>query len=251
MKYSDLPISVQEICNKLVDGLEEIIGQTLYGIYMYGAVVFPDSGPITDIDCHVILGEPLNDRNRKDIFRLYSELADSYPPLGSELDVWYILFEDVRKSSPPYHQLKPGMRDESWALHCAHIRAGRYITLFGPEPDEIFPPPSWEEITVALDHELEYIKKNLKYPAYCVLNLCRIMYSLQERNVVVSKRFSGSWAVDKFPEWSPVIQAASRTYEGKNTKADKNRLQAEMERFLEFALKLIDERRETGKTDTI
>jgi hypothetical protein len=81
----------------------------------------------------------------------------------------------------------------------------------------------------------------LKYPAYCVLNLCRIMYSYQERDVVVSKRFSGFWADDKFPERSSVIQAALRTYDGKDSPEDKNRLQAEMESFLEFAVKYIDE----------
>ncbi|HEY94249.1 MAG TPA: DUF4111 domain-containing protein [Dehalococcoidia bacterium] len=249
MQYNDLPISVQKVCDTLVDGLKNILRRKLYGIYMYGAAVFPDSGPITDIDCHVILRESLTDRNRENIFRFYSKLKDDYPPLSSELDVWYILLEDAKKSSPPHHHLKPGMYDESWALHCAHIRAGRYITLYGPDPDDIFPTPSWEEITAALNHEIEYIKNNLKYPAYCVLNLCRILYSFQERDAVVSKRFSGIWAGGTFPMWLSLIQAALRTYEGKDTSADESQLQAEIENFLEFALKFIDECRKASEID--
>ena len=145
MKYKDLPSNVQKICDALVDGLIRILGGKLYGVYMYGAAVFPDSGPVTDIDCHVILREPLNDGDREGISRLYGELAEDYPLLGSELDAWYILLSDAREKSSPLNQLKPGMRDKSWALHCAHIRAGRYITLYGPELDNIFPIPSWEE----------------------------------------------------------------------------------------------------------
>jgi hypothetical protein len=141
------------------------------------------------------------------------------------------------------------MRDESWALHRAHVRAGRYITLYGVEPDDIFPNPSWDEITAALDHEIEYIKNNLEYPSYCVLNLCRIMYSLQEHDVVVSKRFSGIRAGEQFPEWSTLIQAAQRTYEGRGTPLDESRLQAEMINFLEFALHNIEECRKVGRTD--
>jgi hypothetical protein len=248
LEYKDLPSYVQEICNRLVGKLRDILGGKLYGIYMYGAAVFPDSGPVTDIDCHIILREPLNDGNREDIFRLYDELARDYPPLGGELDIWYILLEDAKKNSPPRHQLKPGMCDESWALHRAHVMAGRYITLYGPEPDDIFPNPSWEEITSALDYELGYIKNNLKYPAYCVLNLCRIMYSVRERNVIISKRFSGIWVCDAFPECSTLIQAALRTYEGKSTPADEKLLQADMESFLEFAIKCIDKYRKAGDT---
>jgi hypothetical protein len=246
LENKGLPPDVKIVCDALVDGLRDILGKKLYGIYLYGAAVFPDSGPVTDIDCHVILRKALNDRNRDDISLLYSKLAEDYPPLGGELDAWYILLSDAREKSPPLNQLKPGMCDESWALHSAHIRAGRYITLFGPEPDDIFPVPSWEEITAALDHEIEYIKNNLNYPAYCVLNLCRIMYSFKERDVVVSKRFSGIRAIDRFPEWTSLIQSALRTYEGTNTPADESRLQADMERFLEFALEYIDKCRSTG-----
>jgi hypothetical protein len=241
--YNNLPSQVKEVCDALVARLKDILREKLYGIYMYGAVVFPDSGPVTDIDCHVILRESLSDQELQNISQTHRELSESYPPLGRELDIWYILLDDARKTDPPQHLIKTDMYDESWALHQAHIRAGRYITLYGPEPADIFPSPSWDEITSALEYELDYVKNNLEYPAYCVLNLCRIIYSFRERDVVVSKLFSGKWACSLFPRWSPVIEAALRFYEGNSSSGDENLLRSEMTPFLEFSLARIEEAR--------
>ena len=240
---SHLPKNVREVCNALISGLQEILGEKLFGVYMYGAAMFPDSGTIIDIDCHTILNKSLNDTDRADIFHLYEDLSKLFSFSSDNLDVWYILYDDAQKTRPPVHQLKTDMRDEWWALHCAHIRAGRYLTLYGPEPVGIFPAPTWEEITAALDYEIGYIKKNLNYPAYGVLNLCRIIYSFQKRDVVVSKRASGLWASNVFPQWKPLIEAALNDYEGRETNNDKSRLQAEIKQFLVFASERICEAR--------
>ena len=234
MKYAELPSPVRDVCQAFVTELSEILGTSLHGIYMYGAAVFPDSGTIQDIDCHVILEGPLCDKTRNASLQLQSDLAARFPPLGEELDAYFILYSDAERKSPPTHQLRPEIRDESWALHCAHIRAGRYISLCGPEPTSIFPAPSWEEVSVALEHELRFIKDNLQYPDYCVLNLCRIMYSFQERDVAVSKFFSGEWAGARFPQWAPLIRAAVDSYSGKGTPVDERLLKNDVTSFLEF-----------------
>jgi hypothetical protein len=243
MEFRDLPIGVREVGDSFISRLREVLREKLYGVYMYGAAVFPDSGPIIDIDCHVVLNDSLNDQERTDIFHLYEDLAKRFPSLGDNLDVWYILLGDAQKTQPPLHQLKTNMHDEWWALHCAHIRAGRYLTLCGPEPVDIFPVPSWAAIVAALDYEIGYIKKNLIYPAYCISNLCRIIYSFQKHDVVVSKRFSGLWASNVYPRWKSLIEAALRDYERTATHEDKALLQSEMEQFLSFASERIREAR--------
>ncbi len=235
MTFDDLPQPVKDVCKAFVGGLKEILGTKLYGVYMHGAAVFPDSGPVQDIDCHVILQSPLNEQEKVNISQLFEALSKRFPPLGGELDSFFILFNDARKTSPPKNQRKPEICDEWWALHCAHIRAGRYLRLYGPEPTEIFPAVSWQDISAALDHEMLFIETNLKYPAYCVLNLCRIMYSFQERNVVVSKRFSGEWARTQSPEWAPLIEAALKYYEGTATAEDETYLQDKVGSFFAFA----------------
>jgi hypothetical protein len=233
--YDDLPQLVKDVCEAFTGGLKDILGTKLYGIYMHGAAVFPDSGPVQDIDCHVILQSPLNEQEKVNISRLFESLSKQFPPLGGELDSFFILLSDARKTSPPNNQRKPEIDDEWWALHCTHIRAGRYLRLYGPEPTEIFPAVLWQDISAALDHEIRFIESSLRYPAYCVLNLCRIIYSFQERNVVVSKRFSGGWAKIQFPEWAPLIEAALRFYEGSATPDDETYLRDKVGSFLTFA----------------
>ncbi len=241
MKFAQLPASVREVCQAFVRGLADILDTNLHGIYMYGASVFPDSGVVQDIDCHVILKGRLNGREKDAIFQLQRDLSGRFPPLGGELDAYLVLYEDALETRPPVHQLQPDMRDEAWALHCAHVRAGRYITLYGPPPKEIFPAPSWDEILTALKHELKFIEQNLRYPDYCVLNMCRIMYSVQERNVAVSKFSSGAWTCERFPEWKPLIDAAVASYQGRETPGEAELLKTEVESFVEFGTGLFHE----------
>lgn len=205
------PNDVVSVAQAFADGVADILGSKLYGIYMYGASVFDDAGPIQDIDCHVILTERLAGTERDALRELFGKLAESYPPLGGEVDAYFILLDDAKGTTPPQNQLK-NVFDDSWALHCAHVRAGRYETLLGPEPTEVFPAPTWRDIVTALDHELSYVKEHLCYPAYCILNLCRIALSYSERDPVKSKWGSGLWATERFPEWEPLIQAALRSY---------------------------------------
>lgn len=204
--------NVKIITQSFVNGSAKILGTKLHGIYMYGATIFTYSGPIQDIDCHVVLNKHLKDNEIKDIKEMHRTIATKYPPLGGSLDAYFILFEAAQAKSPPQHQLNKEIFDTAWALHCAHVRAGRYETLWGPEPKEIFPTPSWHDIDVDLMNQLKYIKEHLCYSAYCILNLCRIMYSYTKKDVVVSKHFCANWGVKKLPQWKPLIAAAMRYY---------------------------------------
>jgi Aminoglycoside adenylyltransferase, C-terminal domain len=230
-----LPENIQTICKEFVHGLIIILGDKLCGVYMYGATVFENSGRVQDIDCHVILHAVPTDSEREMLFALHADLGRRYPPLGGEVDAYYILLKDAKGTSPPENYLRLGIRDESWALHCAHVRAARCLTLHGPEPSEVFPSPTWDGITAALDNEVRFIEENLRYPAYCILNLCRIIYSFLKQDVVVSKHFSGKWAGHRFPQWAPLIEASIRSYEGEATWEDDELLAAKVKPFLEFA----------------
>jgi hypothetical protein len=155
---------------------------------------------------------------------------------GAALDGYYILLDDARKTSPPHHQLIPGVRDESWALHREHLRAGRCIVLWGPPPTQVYEPASWPELAAALQGELDYVQRHLDdYPAYCVLNLCRLMYSYQTRDVVTSKRAAGSWAREAFPQWRPHIEAAIKAYDRQASAQEMQLLRSEVESLFDFA----------------
>lgn len=246
----DIPEEIQDLCQALLSGLHAALGEKLYGIYLYGALAFPEGGATGDIDFHVILNGTLSGREKSDLHELHAALARDFPPLGAELDGYYLVLEEARQVDPPRHQLLPGMTDNSWALHRAHIRAGRCIVLHGPDPRQVYPPTSWPELASALQGELDYVENHLAdYPAYCVLNLCRLMYSYLTRDVVVSKRASAEWACRAYPGWRRLIEAAGKSYEQRVTIGDEELLRSEVERFFDFACERIWESLARSKTN--
>jgi len=227
---------VNIISQAFVDGLKTIIGEKLYGVYLYGAAAFPDAAPIRDIDFHVILKSSLTLNEKSQLEKLHESLAQKFPPLGGELDSYYILLRDAVCKTPPKSQMWEQATDHSWALHRAHILAGRCIVLYGPDPKEIYPPPTWPEIETALYGELDYVEKHLRdYPDYCILNLCRLIYSFETRDVVVSKAQASEWAINALSQWRRLIELARKSYAYQTTPEDRRFMLAEVEKFFEFA----------------
>jgi len=236
--------SIRGLCSALVSGLEKALGDNLFGVYVYGAAAFPDAVPTGDVDFHVILKETVNDKEKQALKELHATLARDFPPLGAELDGYYILLDDAREASPPPHQLQADIVDSSWALHRAHFHAGRCIVLYGPDPKEIYPAPSWSELEQALDGELRYWADHLdECPDYCILNLCRLMYSFETRNVVISKAGAAAWALEAIPEWRQPTELAQKSYAGRATPEDKAFMTAEVGGLYRFACERIRESR--------
>jgi len=233
-----MPVSqdVNLISKAFVKGLKRILGEKLHGAYIYGAAAFPDSIPSGDIDFHVILKSSLTDSERSELEMFHESLDEKYPPLGGDMDGYYLLLDDARRKIPPKSQMWGCATDDSWALHCEHIRAGRHIVLYGPNPTEIYPPASWLEIERALYGELDYVEKHLHdYPDYCILNLCRLIYSFETQNVVVSKAQTANWGCTTLSEWKRPIELARKSYDGLATAEDRQFMLAEIGAFLEYA----------------
>ena len=232
------------ITNAFADGLGRILGGKLLGAYVYGAAAFPDDLPTGDIDFHVILREALTEDERAALERLHEDLKRKYPPLGGAFDGYYILLADARRESPPQSQMWARATDDSWALHREHIRAGRHIILHGPDPTEIYPPATWPEIESALEGELDYVAKHLhEYPHYCILNLCRLIYSYETGDVVISKAQAAEWAHDALPEWRRHVELAKKAYAGESTPEDREFMLSEIDGFFEFARLRIEKAR--------
>jgi predicted nucleotidyltransferase len=233
-----------------VDGLQRILGEKLHGVYIYGAAAFPDALPTGDIDFHVILNGELTDSERSELEALHASLAERFPPLGGEMDGYYIRLDDARHEAPPRSQMWRRAIDDSWALHREHIRAGRHLVLHGPDPTGIYPPASWPEIERALYGELNYVEKHLhEYPDYCILNLCRLIYSFETKDVVVSKAQAADWAWDAMPHWRRHVERAKKSYAGQATPEDRQFMLAEVGRFLEYARERMEHARHNGATE--
>jgi len=236
---------VSAIGRAFVYGLRRILGDKLYGLYIYGAAAFPDDLPTGDIDFHVILTDSLTDDERSRLYELHDSLARDFPPLGVDMDGYYILLADARGAQPPQSQMWQRATDKSWALHRQHIRAGQVLVLHGPDPKEIYPPATWPEIEQALEGELQYVEDHLgEYPHYCILQLCRLIYSHETRDIVVSKAHASRWAGDAFPEWRRHIELARKSYARQATPEDRRFMLTEIRAFLEFARTQIERARQ-------
>jgi hypothetical protein len=237
LNFEQIPADIQSICNSLLDGLRKTLNENLFGIYLYGAMVFPETRYIQDIDFHVILRRKLTIREKKAIKNLHNMLATKFPDLGNELDGYYILLSDAQTISTPWHQIYPNLPDESWPIHVAHMRAGYCIVLFGPEPSSFLPEPTWEDLVVGLKASLKHTLKYLDmHPDYCILNFCRILYSYRMKDVVVSKRTAAEWVIVSFHNWRKLVEAALRVYEreGQEQEKDRQLLESEIKNFYQF-----------------
>jgi hypothetical protein len=92
------------------------------------------------------------------------------------------------------------------------------------------------ELEAELEDQLQYVKEHLVvYPAYCILNLCRLMYSFEQREVVISKAAAGEWAWELFPQWRVLIEAARRFYARQASAEDEDYMKSQVKAFYRFA----------------
>ncbi|MBN1410387.1 MAG: DUF4111 domain-containing protein [Spirochaetales bacterium] len=228
---------IKAVCDAFISALKDALSNKLYAAYIYGAAAFPDTLPTGDIDFHVILNDTLTEDESSAITRIHEGLQEKYPPLGGELDGYYILLVNAKGRTPPQSVMWTKATDFAWALHRKHILEGRVIRLYGPEPEEIYSEPTWDEIETALMSELEFASKNLlNYPDYCILNLSRLIYSFRTKDVVVSKDKASMWAIENLGEWKKYIKYARKSYMHKGTQEEKQSMLDNVKAFYDYAL---------------
>ncbi len=235
LSIKELLPEIQAIFNRLLGGLISALDDNLYGIYLYGAMVFPETRYIEDIDFHLIVKRKLTDSEKEAVRRLHDELSQEFHMPKEDLDGYYILLDDARKLTIPWHQVYPDIPDESWSLHIAHMRAGYCITLYGPEPRTFLPEPDWQDLMKGLKSVMDHTVKNMEnHPAYCTLNFCRLLYSYATGDVVVSKRRAAEWTIEHFPEWDTLVGSALRVFEREERDGDRRQIQTKMKKFHKF-----------------
>jgi hypothetical protein len=231
-----LPASVAAFSQDFCAGVHSALGDAFAALYLYGALAFhrPENWRI-DFDFHVLLNRPLSQTERAAIKRLHEQLGEA-SLLGRELDGYYILLADANQSErPPASQTWGRAIDHAWALHCAHIHAGRFFLVFGLDPRAIVPVPTWAQITRALASEMRFIESHPEEAAFGILNSARVLYSVRTRDVVISKYQAAKWALDNLPsEWRDVIRAAVRFYSQAATEADMQLLNGSCAAFVAY-----------------
>jgi hypothetical protein len=226
LTIGDLPAPMRSAAAALAAEVVGALSGGLHALYLYGAVTFPESEGLGDLDYHAIVSGPMTAPVRA----AYQAACDRLTGVRGrdDLDGWVISLDSAQGSEPPAHLLQPRLMDRSWALHRAHWLAGRCVVLHGPYPAAIVPVPAWAEQRAGLEAELEFLRAvPAEDNAYAVLNACRILRSLSDRDVVQSKFGSAAWALEHLPtELGPAIEAALSAYRGTATAADADVLAA-------------------------
>lgn len=235
----DLPPTVRTAWIDLRDRLRGVLGDDLVAMWAHGGNTSGDPAHSGDLDTYVLLAHRPDEATARAIGEAHATTADAH---GVEWDAWHVLADDARRSDAPPHAWREGRRDTSWAIHRAHWLAGRYVELHGADPSDIVPAPTWDELTGELDRELEHIERHVVEgdtdpfeATYALLTGSRIMYSLAERDVAISKRAAGIWALEHLPaRWHDALRIAVRAYDRRGSAADAEQLAAEMAPFVSF-----------------
>ncbi len=239
--------AIPEVARIAWGGLRErlrvILGDDLVALWAHGGTTFPDlprrSG---DLDTYAVVDRPPDDLTSRRIEDAHDVIARENTV---DWDAWYVLAEDAHRPESPRHAFREGRRDTSWAIHRAHWLAGRYVHLYGLEPGEIVPAPTWAELEVDLRRELEHVERHVVEgdndpfeATYAIFNGSRILHAIETRNVVISKRSAGVWALEHLPRrWHAAIHAANRAYDAEPTPEDAELLAAAMAPFIAMVRK--------------
>jgi hypothetical protein len=238
-------VGVQQLPNhartawlRLRDELAAILGDDLVAIWAFGGTIAIERPPTAaDLDTYVIVRAPIDAETAVRIAEAEAAIAAD---VGVEWDSWYVLEADARRGAWPPHAFRADRRDTTWAINRAHWLAGRHLLLYGAEPADIVPAPTWEELEVDLDREIEHLEAHVAagdtdpYEAtYAVLNGSRILRALETGDVAVSKGMAGQWALANVPDrWHPALLAAQRAYAGEATPEEEALLARDMAAFV-------------------
>jgi hypothetical protein len=238
VSLQDLPEPARIAWTGLRNELESILGAELVAMWAHGGTVAIEGPPRpADLDTYVIVRHRIDEPTAARIEGVQAIIAQH---IGIEWDTWYVVEDDARRPDSPPHAWREERRDTSWAINRAHWLAGRYVLLYGREPAQIVPAPTWSELQVDLDRELEHLEAHVAegdtdpYEAtYALLNGCRILRALETGDVAISKRAAGLWGLDHLPDrWHPALRGAGRAYDGAATPEDADLLANEMAAFV-------------------
>lgn len=243
-----LPRGVRRLLRRFRGRLQATLGENLVGIYFIGSIAFPGFVPDrVDMDFHAVLRRDLRAEEIEALRDLHRLLVGEYR-YGGHLDGFYIPLAKAGSPASPRDLVAAAgegvgtsAADNAWALHREHVHRGAFLALEGPDPRTLYPPARWAEIAEALDGERAFVEAHLRhYPFYCVLNLARLVYTWETRDVAVSKVAAADWALETLPDrWRPLIRSALRAYRLEDEEADLERLRDGVGPFYRYAVERI------------
>jgi hypothetical protein len=218
---------VNAVVRELQAGLQDILGEDLVGLYLYGSLAGGDFDPRTsDIDFVAVAAGRLSDEVIAALRAMHERLAAGPSKWGTELEGYYIPLCDLRRYNPaqaPCPHIERGEKlvvepQASDGVILRHIVREQGIVLAGPDPHPLIDPVSPDELGAAVRELFRgwwvpMVQDPVKlyhpgYHAYAVLTMCRMRYTLKY-GTIVSKPAAARWALATWDaRWAPLIERA-------------------------------------------
>ncbi len=239
-----VPPPIADTLRGLTAALEQILGSSLVGAYLYGSLTQRAFDPSrSDVDCIVVLRRNLTEAQFRELAAWLARTAVS--------DRWIqrlqmqlllrarLLRSDTRGALFQFGALRRSGSDGNPIIWKNVLSTG--VTLIGPAPETFLPPITERILFAALVREVGYLKAELTdsasqwrgrrfYRAYAVLTLCRILYTNQTGDIV-SKRRAAAWALRTLPaRWHSLVRMAVASDRGEPSRLSLPRIT----RFVEF-----------------
>jgi hypothetical protein len=219
---------VNTLLDELFASVQPILQGHFIGMYLDGSLASGGFDQDSDIDFVVVTDVDVSG----DLFYALQAMHDRIAKMDSiwaiQLEGSYISLHAIRRYDPAHalhpnlergegERLKMAEHDQTWNVH-RYVLRKRGITLAGPTPqtfiDPVGPAQLEQAMLINLSGWAAHLLDNPSamqfrgYQSYIVLSLCRILYTLQN-DEVVSKARAADWAQKTQGEgWVPLIDSA-------------------------------------------
>lgn len=250
MKISSIPHSeINEILDLLFTDVKGILNDQFIGMYLFGSLANGDFDQASDIDVLFVTKSEISKDTFSALKEMHAQINQIDSPWAIQLEVSYIPREALHRFDPN-NKLHPHMdRGDNEILHMMshesdwiiqrHMLREHGIVITGPDLKVMIDPVSVDERRRAVanvmplwtDPILENPSKINKrgYQSYCVLSLCRMLYTLKTGDVI-SKRVATEWAMENIdPQWTPLIERAWIGRQNSGLEADPADIQETLE----------------------
>ncbi len=222
-----LPEAVRPILALLLSSIQDVLGEQLVGMYLYGSLSSGDFDPASsDVDFAAVTRGAIveDDPAFEQLRQVHERIATSGLPFADHLEGSYIPQSAWRRYDPANARhptigvdwpFQVGFHNANWVIERAIVRE-RGVVLYGPPPEALIAPVSPQQLHDAtcqqladvwqsrIEDEYDHWPRPRRFPAFAVLTLCRALYTLQH-GAYCSKPVAAAWAAQTHPEWEPVI----------------------------------------------
>jgi hypothetical protein len=225
--------AINLILQRLLSDGQTVLGDTFYGMYLYGSLASGDFNPYTsDIDFLVVTQSNLSTKVISALETLHFQLAVSGLPWATKLEGAYMSFDTLPRYNPidpPFPQVNEGRfyvdrQGVDWVLQ-RHILREHERIVSGPSLRGLIEPVTPDQMRQAVQELLHTWwapmlqdparLQSSEYQAYAILSMCRALHTLR-CGALVSKPVSAHWAMDNLDvEWTPLITEAIQWRRGK------------------------------------